>query len=342
MVAAAALLGLVATSPAQALSIIPVYDSSITSRPNAAAIEAAFGAVATEFGKAYARNVTVKIGVSWGKVNGVFLPPGNIASSRMSLLTGFTYADMTDLFGADAAANPSDTNMATVAAHLPKASPAGSLGFAIPYAEAQAVGYLPATIGGNSGYVGFSSSAAWDFDPANGISAGSYDFEGLAAHEVSEVLGRITGLCGASPTYATPIDVLRYSAPGVSSFSYASSAYFSINGGVTNLGTFNASGGGDRTDWRSVVGDAQNAYLSTGVNYALTTADKTMLDVLGWGVAAPTVTIGSATPGDGLIGAGDGLAVPEPKTWILMLCGIGLAGGARRRAAARLRRRARA
>ena len=217
------------------------------------------------------------------------------------------------------------------------ANPAGSRSYYIPYAEAQAVGYLPATMGGNSGYVGFSSSAAWDFSPSNGISAGTYDFEGVAAHEISEVLGRLTGLYTSSPSFATPVDALRYSAFGVSSFSYASPAYFSINGGATNLGWFNTTGGGDRTDWRSIAGDAQNAYLSTGVNYALTSADKTLLDVLGWGVASPTVTIGSLKPGGGLSGSGLG-AVPEPDNWLLMFCGLALAGGACRRSQARLRR----
>jgi hypothetical protein len=328
--AGAVLVGLLAASAAQALSIIPVYDSSITSRANAATIEAAFGAVASEFDKAFARNVTVKIGVSWGKVNGVSLPSGTIGSSRMSLLGGFTYADVASILRADATANPTDANMKTLAAHLPAVSPAGSRQYEIPYAEAQAVGYLPATISADSGYVGFSSSAAWDYSPSNGISAGTYDFEGLAAHEIAEVLGRVTGLYTTSPTYATPIDVLRYSANGVSSFSYTNTAYFSVNGGYTNLGYFNVSGGGDRSDWRSIVGDAQNAYLSTGVNYALTTADKTLLDVLGWGTAAATVTIGSSTPAGGVTASGAGMAVPEPTTWLLMLSGIAMAGCASR------------
>lgn len=327
---AAALLGLGAAGAAQAMAIIPIYDSSITSRSNAAAIEAAFGAVASEFDKAFATNVTVKIGVSWGKVDGASLGSGNLAASRMPLLGGFAYSGVTGIFHADALANPTDANMATLAAHLPTTSPAGSRGFAIPYAEAQAVGYLPATLRVDSGYVGFSSSAVWDYSPANGVSAGAYDFQGMAAHEISEVLGRVTGLYASNPTYATPLDALRYSAPGVSSFSYSQPAYFSIDGGRTNLGDFNVSGGGDRTDWRSIAGDAQNAYFSTGVDYALSTADKTLLDILGWGKAASTVTIGSVVPAEGLTGSGAALAVPEPATWLLMLSGFGLAGGALR------------
>ena len=327
MAAGAALLGLSASGAAEAMTIVPIYDSSITSQRNAATIEAAFKTVANEFDKAFATNVTVKIGVSWGKVDGAALPGGDVASSRMPLLSGFTYSDVTNLFRKDGLDNRADASMVTLAAHLPAASPAGSRGYAIPYAEAQAVGYLPATIAPDSGYVGFSSSAIWDYSPANGISAGSYDFEGAAAHEISEVLGRITGLYTTSPIYATPLDVLRYSAPRVSSFSYSQPAYFSINGGLTSLGAFNVSGGGDRTDWKSITGDAQDAFLSSGVDYALSAADKTVLNVLGWGAAAPTVTIGSVNPG-AVVGSGAGMGVPEPMTWWLLLSGLGLAGGA--------------
>ena len=79
----------------------------------------------------------------------------------------------------------------------------------------------------------------YDFNRADGISANAYDFQGLAMHEIEEVLGHITGLQSSSaPQYATPFDLFRYTAKGVSSFSYADHAYFSIDGGATNLGNF--------------------------------------------------------------------------------------------------------
>ena len=317
-------------SSAEALTIIPVYDSSVTSLANAATVEAAFQAVANEFDDSFAAPVTVKIGVSWGKVNGHSLGWGNIAASQSPLTGPFSYSDVAAIFAADAASNPTDVSMALAAANLAANSPAGSLPYEVPYAQAQAIGFLPPTMNPDSGYVGFSSSTTWDYSPANGISTGAYDFQGLAAHEISEVLGRITGLATSRPIYATLMDALRYSAPGASSFSYSTPAYLSIDGGVTKLGAFNYSGAGDRSDWLPVAGDAQSAFLSTGVRYGLSSGDMTALDVLGWG--AWTRLVSYASIGDvGFASPSDGRGVPEPGTWLLMLTGLGLVGAATRR-----------
>jgi hypothetical protein len=321
-----------AATSANALTIKPIFDSSITSLSNAAAVEAAFTAVANQFDASFSTPVTVKIGVSWGKVNGQGLGAGNIAASQMTLTGPFTYSDITGGFQADAAGNPADKSMALAAANLPKSSPAGALRWELPYANAQALGFLPASINPDSGYVGFASTVKWDFNPADGVTAGAYDFQGLAAHEISEVLGRITGLHSATPMFATMFDALRYSAPHASSFSFSSAAYFSVDGGVTNLGQFNVSGGGDRSDLAWIKGDAQNAYLSPGTVYGLNTGDMTALDVLGWGSWTPLgggQLIGGATLSQIFAGG----AVPEPSSWLVMLLGFGLIGAAARRTA---------
>lgn len=327
---AAAAVAVCGAGPANALTIQPIFDASITSLANAAVVEAAFNTVASQFDASFSTPVTVKIGVSWGKVHGASLAAGDIAASQSALTGPFTYANIVSAFKADAAANPLDPDIVSAAANLPKTSPAGSLSYELPYAEAQALGFLPASINPASGYVGFSAATKWDFSPAGGITAGTYDFEGLAAHEISEVLGRITGLNSSKPTYATMFDTLRYSAAHTSSFSYSSSAYFSVDGGVTNRGRFNLSGGGDRSDLAAVKGDAQNAFLSTGTLYGLSAGDLAALDVLGWGTWSPA-------NGGGMIGSlpasaiSAGMAVPEPSAWMVMLLGFGMIGAASRR-----------
>jgi len=45
---------------------------------------------------------------------------------------------------------------------------------------------------GSDGSITFSSGYSWDFDPSDGISAGSYDFVGVAMHEIGHSLGFIS------------------------------------------------------------------------------------------------------------------------------------------------------
>ncbi len=318
----------IAATPVQALTIVPIYDASITSLPNAAVIEAAFQTVSNRFDSAYAANVTLKIPVGWGEVDGQPIKSGEVASSLSFLRAGYTYASATSYLRAAAASNPNDRNLASVVANLPAKDPTGKNSFSFSYAEAQVLGLLPATLYLNSGYVGFSSTVNWNFS-GGAIPSGQYDFQGLAAHEIGEVLGRVSALQGSSPKFATILDLLRYSAPGVSSFSWSAPAYFSIDGGKTNLGAFNNIGGGDRGDWLGYNGDAQDAYLNPGVSYAFSANDYTELDVLGWGAYIGGSIKSLDDSGDSfLISAA---AVPEPAIWATMLLGLGLIGAATRR-----------
>jgi hypothetical protein len=327
------------TTPARALTIDPVFDSSVTKLANAATVEAAFDAAANAIGAEFTAPVTVKIGVSWGAVHGQALG-GNLGGSWDPFYTSETYAGMVSLLKSRSSADPADTALAEAVANLPKSDPTHLNHIEITDAEAQALGLAPSSLSVDSGYVGFSATAPFDFNPSDGISAGTYDFEGLAGHEIAEALGRITGLYTTNPTWASPIDLFRYSAPGVSSFSYTAPAYFSINGGKTNLKNFNVAGGGDRSDWQLLAGstDLQNASVYSGKVLTMSAVDWTVLDVMGWGVPAAG---GTTRPFD-LLGAsgGSGAAapIPEPATWGLLVGGLGLVGGLRRRASREIKR----
>lgn len=318
--------------PAKALVIVPVYDSSITGRSNASAIETAFQTAANTIDSRFSAPITVKIGVSWGSVDGKSLGSGNLGASWDPFYTALSYSSLVADLKARSAANPTDLALASAVAHLPKADPTHLNHFEIPEAEAQALGMAPSSLSGDSGYVGFSSTTAFTFNPSAGVATGTYDFEGLAAHELAEALGRITGLYTTSPTWASPIDLFRYSAPGTSSFSYSTAAYFSIDGGKTDLKSFNISGGGDRSDWQLISGstDLQNAALYSGKVLSMSSADWTALDVMGWGAPSSggTVPLGS-TVTSGATGAA--VSVPEPATWALILIGLGWIGGVLRR-----------
>jgi hypothetical protein len=322
--AAAALL---IAAPAQALTINPTFDSSITSRANAATIEAAFDTAAGQLDKAFANPASVNITVSWGSIDGQKLGAGDVSGSIDNLSGPYTYAALVGDLGADSKANPKDASLVGAVDNLAKSDPTKINAFEIPYAEAKALGLLPPTLPITDGYVGFSGSAAFDFNPIGGVTTGDYDFVGLATHEMEEVLGRTTGLDSSAPTFATPFDLYRYSAAGVSDFSYTTAGYFSTNGGKTNLGDFNNAGTGDRSDWEAVAGttDLQDAFFTTGKAYALSHSDLTALNVLGWGAwVSPGGALSSGPSTLSPVGAAQ--AVPEPASWTLLIVGFGAVG----------------
>jgi hypothetical protein len=322
---------LATAAPASALVIKPVFDSTITSRSNAGQIEAAFNAVAGVFDAGLSSPATINIQVSWGKVATNAIPTGVLGASLDNLYDGMSYAMIKRYLTSSAARNPLDTPFAATLKTLPATAPTGVTGYVLPSAQAKALGLVAGNQSAVDGSIGFSSAYAWNFNPLAPV-PGAYDFASVAYHEIDEVLGRITGLDDAAPTFRTVFDLYRYAAPAKPSFGYTSAAYLSLDGGVTNLGAFNVSGSGDRSDWKSGFADAQVAYTPTGVTEGFGAADWAVLDALGWNQAhsvylnAPSVTA--------IAGAADyARGVPEPATWSMMLVGLGLSGAALRRRA---------
>ena len=134
---------------------------------------------------------------------------------------------------------------------------------------------------------------------------------GTVMHEISEVLGRVTmdGQSFSGTSAYTALDLFHYSAPGVRDLSGTTPGYFSINGGQTNLNSFNTNPGGDFGDWAGSTNDSANAYGATGVVQPFSAADLTAMDAIGWNVtssgstpAAPTIS--SFSPDTGVVGDG--------------------------------------
>jgi len=325
------------TAPAFANAIItPIFDSSITSLPDASAVEAAFNRVAADYSSVFANPLNVHIQVSWGMVNGSPLPSTALGSSSDPLYGYFTYAQIKNALTSFSQRNPSDTALASVVRNLPLYAPSAIPRYVLPSAEAKALGLVSANSGTIDGYIGFAGTTSnYDFDPSNGIAPGTYDFEAVAAHEMAEVLGRISGLNSSSPSFGTPLDLMRYSAPGQLSFSYNQAAYFSIDGGRTNLGNFNNStSGGDRSDWLTLVTstDVQDAFIYPGRNFNLSYADLTVLDALGWGGSNVGDT-SSGTPTRTAFALVE--EVPEPSTIAVFGFGLMALAFAMRRAQSR-------
>ena len=127
---------------------------------------------------------------------------------------------------------------------------------AITRANAKALGYTGLT--GADATIRFSSDFAFDFDPTNGIANNSYDFLGIAIHEIGHALGFVSGVdtydvLGTNGpnaaddrnfnnfTINSVLDLYRYTsdpgnvAPGgpFLDWSTGGSAYFSLDKGAT-------------------------------------------------------------------------------------------------------------
>jgi hypothetical protein len=174
-------------------------------------------------------------------------------------------------------------------AQLPATDPSGATGIFVANAELKALGLTPASTA-DDGHVYFSSTFnSFNFDTTNRAVPGMIDFVGVAEHELSHALGRLSGI--GDVIYPTVLDLFRFAAPGLLS---TRGGYFSVDGGVTSLGAYDLNS--DPGDWAHGTGpDANDAFASTGVANRFTAVDITQLNALGFSTA-PGVASASIAP----------------------------------------------
>jgi hypothetical protein len=271
------------------LQIDLLWESSVTTNANAAAIESAIVQAATIYTNLFtAHHEVVNIQVGFGDVNGTRLGPGALGESETSGYITSSYSTVESLLSA------ADQGLVNAGLMSPTATAAlqGLTGenIFIPSAEAKAIGLVSATGTGIDGYIGLTSSGLLALGAT--IGASQYDIVGVAAHEISEVMGRIGMIGGTLSTYHnvyTPLDIFRYSGPNQPAINAGGADYFSLDNGATLLNTYNnPTNGGDASDWATLTTnklDAFDAFDNPGVRTQVTGTD--LLEVAALGYQAP-------------------------------------------------------
>jgi hypothetical protein len=202
------------------------------------------------------------------------------------------------------------------------------------------------------GEVQFSNTFAFDFNPDDGIAAGTYDFIGVAIHEIGHALGFISGVDDfdyfdgfTGPVddswWAYSLDMFRYSAPGQLDLTPDTESYFSLDGGVTafmggqfSTGAFNGDGN-QASHWKqpdqahpcvNFLG-IMNPYICSGKGDSVSGLDLALFDAIGWNLTVDPNGYSESTKAI----YHDILGIPEPATWMTLLLGFGLLGGVMRR-----------
>ena len=174
--------------------------------------------------------------VGWGEDDNGAYSIGNSLSLGAALGQTFTYSQVKNaLLGSGTAADE------FAAANLPSTGQS----FFVGGAEAQALGLLPANGSQIDGAIGFNSNEPWNY--SNQPVSGEFDLVTDAELELVHALGLQLG---------SPMMLFRYSAPGVletavNSDGTTPAAYFSLDGGNTNLDNYLTTG--DSTLWNTAT-----------------------------------------------------------------------------------------
>jgi hypothetical protein len=269
------------------LEINLIWDNSVTSATNWKAIETSVIEAAEIYTTLFTNHDVLNIAVGFGEVAGGALLPGALGESASE---GYLVPNDGTVDAALGAADAGLIHAGLMSANAVSALDGAAGSFFITSAEAKALGLVdPAA--NLDGFIGFANDQPISFGHLLPKS-GQYDAIGIAAHELSEVMGRV-GLEGLTlqdtagdvfPNVFTPLDEFRYTAPGAVDVT-PSAGYFSLNDGHTPLLPFNdPHNGGDAADWataRSTNGNAFNAFSPTGDDF-VTPVDILAVAALGY------------------------------------------------------------
>ena len=254
-----------------------------------------------------------------------------INASNLRLLINYTSNNPNNIPNAPLSATPylDDTGLNTSSIRMTNA-----------LAKAVGLGITATNLGGNcssncDGYIAFSNSPSFSFDtdPSNGITAGQYDFVGIAIHEIGHALGFISGVDvldnnTTSPgflddqfTFVSPLDLFRCSAASAAQNAIdwttsTTTKNFSLDNCGTTLASFSTGSvhgdGQQASHWKDNLGlGIMDPTVAPGELLAITPLDLAALDVIGWNLQQ---------------------AIPAPASALVFVFGLAGLGMTRRRA----------
>jgi hypothetical protein len=272
------------------LVITPTFTPNFNTNfgANAAAARAAWIAAASVFASNFTDSIHINIIVDavtdptvFGESNSAAFFPISYANLRTRLMANATTANDTIALGPGGS--------------VPAADPTGGTGsFFLTRSQAKALGVIGDDLS-NDGMTTFGVTTSFTF--SGPIAPGTFDFQGIAAHEISEVLGRI-GFKGTPANDFSLLDLFSYTAAGVRDMVGGPNNNFSIDNGTTLLKLFNdpTTNGLDSRDWASgtpgTPPDSFNQISDPSVVNPVTAVDLQLLDVIGYDlVSVPAAAV---------------------------------------------------
>jgi hypothetical protein len=286
-------------------------------------VQSAFNQATVRWSNLLRDPVTVKITIGWEslapRVLGeaeFYVAYGDFDTVRSLVINGAEAGD-----AREAALLPNLPTAAHLNLHLPTSYSFDGTGFlTMPNYKA-----LGGSYSGTDGTIRFSSNFSWDYNPSNGITAGTYDMVGVATHEIGHFLGFMSGLEAidyymkyGSPMYTTwkkndvwvsVLDFFRFDTSDLGAgFNFTTTARDLTPGGSQSF----------------YYGDG-SVLMSTGMYFGDGYQGSHWKDLLGLGILDPTAAAGELLA----IGQNDLIAmdligwdvVPEPATVGLLLLG---------------------
>ena len=262
------------------LIITPTFTTGFDTNfgANAAAARASWTAAAQVFMAHFSDNIHINITVD-------ALPGTTIFGKSFPGFTSISYADLFDKVSGNAT-TPDDLIATGPGGSMTAADPTNGAGtWWLTRAQAKALGVIADDMSDDGGTT-FGAGNKFTF--SGPIAGGTFDFQGIAAHEISEVMGRL-GLSGetfnGTKNSFSLIDNFSYTAPGTKGLSGGPGNNFSIDNGITLLKLWNdpTANGGDSRDWAAGTNDAFNQVSFSDVTNPVSTVDLRLMDVIGYG-----------------------------------------------------------